>query len=116
MRPVGKFDALYWELINVSKNKENVFDLLRDRCNVASEEKASCPRRHGIPMQRLMGTAAMLIDWFRFCIRQGYLPSHLAKPGELEQRDKYAERALDNQMRLRRAEASTSPTVPPPSA
>lgn len=45
-------------------------------------------RRRGPPMQRLMCTAAMLIAWFRFCIRQGCRPSHRAKPGVLEERHK----------------------------
>jgi hypothetical protein len=94
LRPIAKFDELYWELIVVQKNKENLFDLLRDRFTVAGEEKASCPRRPGLAAQRLMGAAAMLIDWFRFSILQGYLPSHLARPGVLQQREGRAESKL----------------------
>jgi hypothetical protein len=63
-------------------------------------------------MQRLMGTAAMLIDWFRFCIRQGYLPSHLAEPRTLEVRDKYAERRLDKLRHERRTAGLDLPYGP----
>lgn len=95
--PIGKLDPLYHELLHVQKNKENLFDILRDRFNVAGDEKASCPRRPGLVMQKLMGTAAMLIDWFRFCILQGYLPS------ELSLRLDVLERALQPLAEFRRA-------------
>jgi hypothetical protein len=109
VRPIGKFDALFHELLHVQKNKENLFDILRDRFNVAGEEKASCPRRPGLAMQRLMGAAAMLIDWFRFCILQGYLPSHLARPGTLEERNTRADNALDKLRRSRRTKGINLP-------
>lgn len=54
-------------------------------------------------MQKLMGTAAMLIDWFRFCILQGYLPSELARPGTLEER---------NSRRIRRGKGLNLPYGP----
>lgn len=63
-------------------------------------------------MQKLMGTAAMLIDWFRFCILQGYLPSHLARPGTLEERDSRADRALDRVRRIRRGKGLNLPYGP----
>jgi hypothetical protein len=96
----------------VQKNKENLFDILRDRFNVAGDEKTSCPRRPGLAMQKLMGTAAMLIDWFRFCILQGYLPSKLARPGTLEERDSRADRALDKLRRIRRGKGLNLPYGP----
>jgi hypothetical protein len=102
VRPISKLDALFHELLHVQKNKENLFDILRDRFNVAGDEKASCPRRPGLAMQRLMGAAAMLVDWFRFSILQGYLLSHLARPGVLEERKVRATHALDRLHRERR--------------
>lgn len=112
LRPIGKLDPLHHELLHVQKNKENLFDILRDRFNVAGDEKASCPRRPGLAMQKLMGTAAMLIDWFRFCILQGYLPSELARPGTLEERDSRADRALDKLRRIRRGKGLNLPYGP----
>lgn len=63
-------------------------------------------------MQRLMGAAAMLIDWFRFCILQGYLPSHLARPGTLEERNCRADNALNRLVRTRRMKGLSLPYGP----
>jgi hypothetical protein len=38
VRPIGKLDPHYHELLPVQKNKENLFDILRDCFNVAGDE------------------------------------------------------------------------------
>ena len=57
-------------------------------------------------------TAAMLIDWFRFCIRQGYLPPTSPSPARSKSATSAPRRALDKQMRLRRAEGLNLPYGP----
>jgi hypothetical protein len=59
-----------------------------------------------------MGVGAMLSDWFRFCILQGYLLSHLARPGTLEERDCRADTALDKLRRRRRGKGLNLPYGP----
>lgn len=116
VRPIGKFDALYWELNNVSKNKENLFDLLRDRFNVAGEEKASCPSRHGLPMQRLMGTAAMLIDCFASASARATCPPTSPSPANSKSATRTPSAPSTSRCACAAPTASTSPTAPPPSA
>jgi hypothetical protein len=56
VRPIGKLDPRYHELLPVQRNKENLFDM-RDCFNVAGDEKASCPRRPGLAMQSSWASA-----------------------------------------------------------
>lgn len=109
LRPLGKFDEVYWELLHIQQNKENLFGILRDRFDLAGDQRASCPRRPGLNVQRLMGAMAMLVDWFRFAIKQGILASQHAAPGEVVERHRVGERRVRRVEQARRIKALALP-------
>jgi hypothetical protein len=101
-----------WELLRIQKNKENLFDILRDRFNVAGDETASCPRRPGIAMQKLMGRRCDAHRLVPLLHPPGLPPLHLARPDTLEERDSRADSALDRLRRTRRAKGLNLPYGP----
>ncbi len=75
--PIGRRALLYHDLLASHRHFEGVFDAWRDRYAVSGTSNATrSKRRVAINAQRLRGAAALLAEWFRICVRQGYIGNH----------------------------------------
>ena len=75
--PVARTSKLYWDLRCAHDNKEGVFSTWRQRYRLAGNAFSERPkRRQSIPCMQLRAAAAILVDWFRLCLRNGWLGSH----------------------------------------
>lgn len=76
--PIGLTADLYFALKSGSKNKENIFYAWRQRYNVAANDKSSRQRIRRRAHLELRAAFGLLIEWFRVCVRHGWLriPGH----------------------------------------
>lgn len=77
LTPMSRLDARYHDLMRSHKTAEAVFDNWRDRYAVAGTTQATrSKRRNHQPAQELRAAAALLAEWFRICLRHGYITGH----------------------------------------
>ncbi len=75
--PIGRRERLFHDLMASHSHFEGVFDSWRDRYAVSGTSNATrSKRRTSLPAQRLRGAAALLAEWFRICLRMGYIGNH----------------------------------------
>lgn len=75
--PIGRREKLFHDLMASHNHFEGVFDSWRDRYAVSGTSNATrSKRRLSIPAQRLRAAAALLAEWFRICVRMGYVANH----------------------------------------
>lgn len=75
--PIGRRERIFHDLLSAHSNKEAVFDSWRDRYAVSGNANANRSKRRGsIAAQELRGAAALLAEWFRICVRHGYIGNH----------------------------------------
>lgn len=75
--PIGRRERLFHDLLKSHSHFEGVFDAWRDRYAVSGTSNATrSKRRLSIQAQRLRGAAALLAEWFRICVRMGYIGNH----------------------------------------
>jgi hypothetical protein len=78
--PIGRQERLFHDLLAAHSQFEGVFDSWRDRYAVSGTSVATrSKRRFSIRAQRLRGAAALLAEWFRICLRQGYMGNHTCR-------------------------------------
>lgn len=71
--PIGRRERLFHDLLQSHSHFEGIFDSWRDRYAVAGTSQATRSKRRGsIADQKLRAAAALLAEWFRICLRQGY--------------------------------------------
>jgi hypothetical protein len=82
--PIGLTTDLYYALKSGSKDKENIFYSWRQRYNVAANDKSSRPRIRRRSHMKLRAAFGLLIEWFRVCVRHGWvrIPEHTRKNSE----------------------------------
>ena len=75
--PLRRDSERYQTLLGAHDNAmESVFDHWRDRYGVAGNSNANRPKRQqSLPCQHLRACAGLLLEWFRICLRQGWLAS-----------------------------------------
>jgi hypothetical protein len=88
--PIGRQEKLFHDLMAAHSQFEGVFDAWRDRYAVSGTSNATrSKRRISIPAQRLRASAALLAEWFRICLRMGYIGNHAKRnPYEPAERDR----------------------------
>ncbi|MGH2714194.1 MAG: hypothetical protein ACRDM7_09990 [Thermoleophilaceae bacterium] len=75
--PISRRDPRFHGLNATHKTYESIFDSWRDRYAVSGTHHAKrSKRRDSIAAQRLRAASALLAEWFRICMRQGYLGQH----------------------------------------
>lgn len=75
--PIGRREAVFHDMLQSHSQFEGVFDAWRDRYAVSGTSNATrSKRRCSIPAQQLRGAAALLAEWFRICVRMGYIGNH----------------------------------------
>lgn len=71
--PIDRRERLFHDLLASHSHFEGIFDSWRDRYAVAGTSQATRSKRRGsIAAQKLRAAAALLAEWFRICLRQGY--------------------------------------------
>jgi hypothetical protein len=73
LTPLSRLQPLYADVRFVHRNREGGFRYGRDRYTVAGKDDSSRLLRPGLPPQRLRLWASLLLDWFRVCLRHGWL-------------------------------------------
>ncbi len=73
--PLNLTQQLYHAMRVVHFSFERVFGHWRSRYGVYGKNASTCLRRRGVEAQRLRGEAAVFLDWFRICLRHGFLGS-----------------------------------------
>jgi hypothetical protein len=73
--PLNLTQPLYHALREVHFSFERVFGHWRSRYGVYGKNAATCLRRRGTGAQQLRAQAAVFLDWFRICLRHGFLGS-----------------------------------------
>jgi hypothetical protein len=72
--PIGRRERLFHDLLASHSHFEGIFDSWRDRYAVAGTSQATRSKRRGsIAAQQLRAASALLAEWFRICLRQGYI-------------------------------------------
>ncbi|MGO9976671.1 MAG: hypothetical protein ACLP01_28470 [Solirubrobacteraceae bacterium] len=75
--PIGRQERIFHDMLGAHSHCEGIFDSWRDRYAVAGTSNATrSKRRDGIAAQTLRGAVALLAEWFRICVRQGYIGNH----------------------------------------
>jgi hypothetical protein len=83
--PLSRMSELYHALKESHQSYERVHRHWRDRYKSAGKNLDSRLKRRGIAAQQLRSDAALLIEWFRLCLRHGWLGSaRRSEPGELK--------------------------------
>jgi hypothetical protein len=83
--PLSRLSALYHALRHSHQSFERVHRHWRDRYASVGKNLESRLKRRGIGAQRLRSDAALVIEWFRLCLRHGWLGSaRRRQPGELK--------------------------------
>jgi hypothetical protein len=73
--PISRVTPYYQALRKSHQNCESVFRRWRDRYGVAGKNADARLKRRGFPFQQLRASAALAIEWFRICLRYGWLGS-----------------------------------------
>jgi hypothetical protein len=73
--PLNLTQPLYHALREMHFSFERIFGHWRQRYGVFGKNASTSLRRRGVPAQRLRAQAAVFLDWFRICLRHGFLGS-----------------------------------------
>jgi hypothetical protein len=73
--PLNLTQPLYHAMRKVHFSFERVFGHWRSRYGVYGKNSSTCLRRRGVEAQDLRAQAALFLDWFRICLRHGFLGS-----------------------------------------
>jgi hypothetical protein len=73
--PVSRLTPYYHSLRKGHESVEKVFRHWRDRYGVAGKNADTRLKRPGLPFQQLRASAALVVEWFRICLRYGWLGS-----------------------------------------
>lgn len=85
--PIGRHERVFHDVLATHQVFEGVFDAWRDRYAVAGTSIATrSKRRHSIQAQKLRAAAALLAEWLRICLRQGYIGNITRNPNQPELR------------------------------
>lgn len=71
--PLWRTSEAYQVLKFSHNNYEAAHHRWRERYAVAGDTKADRPKRRGLGVQQLRGSAALIIEWLTICHRQGWL-------------------------------------------
>jgi hypothetical protein len=83
--PLSRLTDLYHALRHSHQSYEHVHRHWRDRYSCAGKNLESRLKRRGLGAQQLRSDAALVIEWFRLCLRHGWLGSaRCREPGELK--------------------------------
>lgn len=75
--PIDRLTETYHALRRSHNNYERIFRHGRERYEYAGNELCIRPKlRRCVPAQNLRGAATLLLDWFRVCLRHGWLGNH----------------------------------------
>ena len=74
--PVSRVSSLYHTLRNAQQNHEKNHAAWRNRYAVAGNDLSGRLKRTGLHAQQLHADAGLVIEWFRICVRHGWLGSH----------------------------------------
>jgi hypothetical protein len=75
--PLNPADPNYAALRKLQQNHETIHDSERDRYMLAGNELANRVKRfQSQPVQQLRLAVGLFLDWFRACLRNGWLGSH----------------------------------------
>ena len=75
--PIGRRDSCTPTCSTPTATFEGIFDSWRDRYAVSgTSTPGRTKRRLSIRAQQLRAAAALLAEWFRICLRQGYVGNH----------------------------------------
>jgi len=86
--PISRLTPYYNALRKSHESVEKVFRHWRDRYGVAGKSADTRLKRPGLPFQQLRASAALVIEWFRICLRYGWLGSARRRElGELRTTD-----------------------------
>lgn len=78
--PIARTEMVFHDLLHSHSTFEGVFDAWRDRYAVSGTSQATrSKRRYSIAAQKLRAAAALLAEWFRICLRQGYVGAKTTK-------------------------------------
>lgn len=82
--PLSRLTPLYHTIRKSHDHSERIFRHWRDRYGVAGKNADTRLKRPGVPCQELRTSAALVVEWFRICVRHGWLGSaRRSEPGEL---------------------------------
>jgi hypothetical protein len=73
--PLNRLTPFYHAVRKGHQHFERVFRHWRDRYGVAGKNADTRLKRPGLPFQQLRASAALAIEWFRICLRYGWLGS-----------------------------------------
>jgi hypothetical protein len=73
--PISRVTPYYHAVRKSHEHFERVFRHWRDRYGVAGKNADTRLKRPGLPFQQLRASAALVIEWFRICLRYGWLGS-----------------------------------------
>lgn len=71
--PISRVTPYYHALRKSHETFERIFRHWRDRYGVAGKNPDTRLKRPGLPFQQLRASAALAIEWFRICLRYGWL-------------------------------------------
>jgi hypothetical protein len=111
--PIGRNEKLFHDLMASHSHFEGVFDSWRDRYAVSGNSNATRSKRTAsIAAQRLRAAAALLAEWFRICLRMGYIGNHAQRnPYQPVERDR-GRPGLDAHRRYRQRNGLALPIGP----
>ncbi len=92
--PINRLTSYYHDVRKSHEHCERIFRHWRDRYGVAGKNADTRLKRPGLPFQQLRASAALAIEWFRICMRYGWL-------GSARRRDYGELRKVDGAKRLR---------------
>ncbi len=85
--PISRNERVFHDVLANHQVFEGVFDAWRDRYAVSGTSTATRSKhRYSIRAQKLRAAAALVVEWFRICLRQGYIGNLTVNPHEPELR------------------------------
>lgn len=109
--PINRLTPFYQAVRKSHQTVEGVFTHWRARYGVAGKNADTRMKRPGLPFQQLRASAALAIEWFRICLRYGWLGSARRRPyGQV--RTTRAVRALKGLLRFRKRHGLAPPYGP----
>jgi hypothetical protein len=111
--PISRRERLFHDLMASHSHFEGVFDSWRDRYAVSGTSNATrSKRRLSIQAQRLRGAAALLAEWFRICVRMGYIGNHSRLNGHTPVKRTRGNKLMAKLIEYRRLEVLDLPVGP----
>jgi hypothetical protein len=76
LQPLNLLDPVYHQIRHRHSNRESVHLHKRTRYTVNGTEVTTRMKRVGVEWQRLRAEASIFIEWFRICLRHGFIGNH----------------------------------------